>query len=1083
MFYRQCSYRARQTDNREPAHGIHVRLWSLVLLNWPVLSSAQTLAVGKNAVYSRIPPNWESYLGIFAALFLLLCVTGLVQRIRQRTAELAATIQAIPDLLFEVDLEGRYHYCHAYAACLDNLIAPASELLGRTFSEVMPSEAATICLCALHEANLHGHSTGHQIELPIGEGKRWFELSVVRKGPHSGQNTRFILLSRDITERRTVEGRLKHKGEQLLALSHAASHINSHLETPVVLRELVASAMQVTGAEEGTAGLREDNGTIVFREYNFRGIWQSSAISYSPGTGIPGRVIDTLEPYLTNDPDDPLLARKNRRKPAKPSIRSVLATPIIDRNGHAIGCFSLINKPGGFDNHDGVLLKSIAMSAAVALQNSAVLAEHKRIEDDLRQSELLKDTVLTSAAYAIVATDKQGVITIFNPVAEALTGYSATEVIGRERPDIFFATKEASPFAEEHRQTSENAAFTPFGTLAGKTRRTGKPSVHEWDIVRKDGRIVPVELSITAMRDSWDNLRGYMGIACDISERREENARKSLSAKVFEEGHEGIIITNAQREIVSVNPAFSRITGYCADESIGKGMQMLASERNDQAFYDDLWSALETDGRWQGELWNRRKDGSIYPQRTSICRAADAEGATTHYITTFSDISDYKDAEAAIRKLAYYDLLTGLPNRALLADRMDYLLSRARRNQESLCLMFLDLDRFKNINDALGHHIGDELLIQLAKRLRSALREEDIVSRLGGDEFILLFPETSTDGAIRLADKLLRIIEPRYLVGPHELSCTASIGIALYPNDGDSLETLSMSADTAMYRAKKAGRNTYRFFMNDMQTTSARALRIENELRRALDKKELSLNYQPQLSLLTNRIIGAEALVRWRHPELGAISPAEFIPIAEESGLILPIGDWVLRTAARQMHAWIEGGLPPMTISVNLSALQFRHPDLIEHVSRILEEEHLRASSLELELTESATMDDPLTAITVIRKLRERGIQMAIDDFGTGYSSMTHLKRFSANRLKIDQSFVRNVLNDPEDEAIITAIISLARNLGMRTIAEGVEEPGQLDFLRRHGCDEIQGYLFGRPMPDEAFEHFVRTHLEQSANG
>ena len=390
--------------------------------------------------------------------------------------------------------------------------------------------------------------------------------------------------------------------------------------------------------------------------------------------------------------------------------------------------------------------------------------------------------------------------------------------------------------------------------------------------------------------------------------------------------------------------------------------------------------------------------------------------------------------------------------------------------------MFLDLDRFKNINDALGHHIGDELLIQLANRLRSVLREEDIVSRLGGDEFILVFANTAADGATRIAEKLLRVIEDRYQIGQHELSCTASIGIAVYPRDGDSLETLSMSADSAMYRAKKAGKNAYCFFLNDMQALSARTLMIENELRRALESQQLSLHYQPQLSLRTQQIVGAEALLRWNHPTLGQVSPGEFIPIAEESGLIQPIGDWALHAAAHQMHQWIDQGLPAMTVSVNLSALQFRHPDLIERVSSILREEALPANALELELTESATMDDPLRAISIIRKLRDHGVQMAIDDFGTGYSSMNHLKRFSASRLKIDQSFIRNVLNNTEDAAIIAAIIGLAHNLGMRTIAEGVESAGQLKFLERQGCDEIQGFLFARPMPATDFVQFVANH-------
>ena len=395
--------------------------------------------------------------------------------------------------------------------------------------------------------------------------------------------------------------------------------------------------------------------------------------------------------------------------------------------------------------------------------------------------------------------------------------------------------------------------------------------------------------------------------------------------------------------------------------------------------------------------------------------------------------------------------------------------------------MFLDLDRFKNVNDSLGHRVGDELLIQLARRLKLALRDEDTISRLGGDEFILLLPATGADGAAHVAAKLLETTAPAYCIDQHELSCTASIGIALYPDDGDTLEALSMRADTAMYRAKKAGRNTFRFFTHEMQTSSTRALKIEHALRHALDNDEFQLHFQAQLALDEGQIIGAEALLRLNTSELGSISPAEFIPVAEDSGLILPIGKWVLRAAARQTRSWLDAGLAPMVVSVNLSAVQFRQAELIQVIAQILSEENLPAMHLELELTESVTMDNPLAAIAVMGQLHELGVRMAIDDFGTGYSSMSYVKRFQAHKLKIDQSFVRDLTSDPDDEAIVTAIISLAHSLGMKTIAEGVESKEQLDFLRAKGCDEMQGYHLSRPLPAEAFAAFVRNYRSAAA--
>ena len=558
-------------------------------------------------------------------------------------------------------------------------------------------------------------------------------------------------------------------------------------------------------------------------------------------------------------------------------------------------------------------------------------------------------------------------------------------------------------------------------------------------------------------------------------ERKNAELQLQLVAKVFEQGNEVIMITDSHGCLMRVNDAFLQTTGYTEAEALGRSPSMLSSGRHDKDFYRIMWDSLLSQGHWQGEIWNRRKDGSVYPEWLSISTLRDGGGTVTNYIAIATDISKSKEDEAHIRQLADFDPLTGLPNRRLLQDRVQTALSHAQRNHESLAIMFLDLDRFKNVNDSLGHQVGDELLVQVAQRLKAALREQDTVCRLGGDEFVILCSDTDASGAAHVASKLMEATSPRYLIQQQELAITFSIGIALFPADGDTFEELSMRADTAMYRAKQTGRNAYRFFTTEMQAQSTRALQLENALSRALEHKQLHLVYQPQVSLRDGRVVGAEALLRWTHPTLGHVSPAEFIPVAEDSGLILPIGEWVLRTAARQLQVWQAAGLSMPLVAVNLSAVQFRQANLPDLVSTILDEVGLPPQCLELELTESVAMGDPVGAITIMDELHRRGVRMSIDDFGTGYSSLSYLKRFQVYKLKIDQSFVRDITDDPDDKAIVGAIIGLARSLGFQTIAEGVETPGQLEFLREQGCDEVQGYFFSKPLASLDFEAFVQA--------
>ncbi len=534
---------------------------------------------------------------------------------------------------------------------------------------------------------------------------------------------------------------------------------------------------------------------------------------------------------------------------------------------------------------------------------------------------------------------------------------------------------------------------------------------------------------------------------------------------------DGFWLADTQGRLLEVNAAYAKLSGYSREELL----QMHIADLEVQESADQVQQRIEhiiAHGSALFETRHRCKDGHHKLVEVSVSFIPDKGGQLSVFIR---DLSKREEADASIKRLSNFDALTGLPNRALCNDRFDQALTKAQRNGESLALVFLDLDHFQNVNDNLGHRIGDLLLVETTSRLLSVVRAEDTISRLGGDEFILLLDNTNEEDMTRFADKLLQAIARPVLIEGHELIVTASIGVALYPLDGDDFDTLFRRADSAASWAKQAGRNTHRFFAPEMQARSARLLALETALRKALERDELMLYYQPQISLASGAVIGVEALARWRHPVHGLVSPAEFIPIAESTGLILPIGEWVLRTALSQMKTWTDRGLGVPQVAVNLSAVQFRQSTLPATIKTLLADSGVPAERLEIELTESTTMDNPGAAIAMIDTLHGMGIKISIDDFGTGYSSLSYLKRFHIDKLKIDQSFVRDLHANPEDEAIVKAVVSLAGSLKFKTIAEGVETQAQLEFLYKNGCDEVQGYLFSQPIPADEFAVWMKA--------
>src|SRR5690554_385700 len=535
-----------------------------------------------------------------------------------------------------------------------------------------------------------------------------------------------------------------------------------------------------------------------------------------------------------------------------------------------------------------------------------------------------------------------------------------------------------------------------------------------------------------------------------------------------------IIITNLDAEMEYVNDAFVTSSGYSKEEALGKNPRILQSGKTPHKTYVEMWASLSQGKPWQGELINRKKDGNLYTERAMISPVRNENNIVTHYLAHKEDITEQKYNAAKIKNLSHYDQLTGLANHALLDERFRHSISLAKEHDHPLTIMWLDIDNFKAINDGLGHHVGDELLLKVAEMFNLLIRDQDTLSRQSGDEFIFLLPGMDENDAALMATRLLESLAAPIALNNNELIIKASIGIAIYPNDGDTLGSLLMKAEAAMYRVKKEGRNGYRFFTSEMQEHSSRVLILGAALHRAIAQNELFLVYQPQICLATKTLVGAEVLLRWQHPELGSISPAEFIPIAESNGLIVPIGDWVLKTALQQLRRWQQSDLPSFVVAVNLSAVQFLQQGLASNIARLVEESGITPGTLELELTEAMAMSNPEAAIITMRELHALGLLLSIDDFGTGYSSLSYLKRFAIEKLKIDQSFVRDLHNNVEDQAIVTAIIQMARGLGIRTIAEGVETAEQVEFLHQRGCDEVQGYFYARPMPANDFELFLR---------
>lgn len=695
------------------------------------------------------------------------------------------------------------------------------------------------------------------------------------------------------------------------------------------------------------------------------------------------------------------------------------------------------------------------------------ITEMRQAQRALRDSDLKFRAVFEQTYEMVGLLDTDGTLCEVN--------HAALNFIDAQRPQVL-----GRPFWEtewwRHDQQMQSQLRESIARAVG-----GETVNYEAEHVGSRGRYRVIDFRLRPITGEDGRVAWVVAEGRDITEKKKAEEQQRLAATVFESSRDAIVMTDANSVILAVNRAYAQVTGYDATAAVGMRASVVNSGRQDAAFYEAMWREIHATGSWRGEIWNRRRDGAIYPAWLSITAVCDAGGAASHYIGISTDLTEFKQAEEHIRHLAYHDPLTGLPNRTLLADRAGQAFAVAQREGKQAAVVFVDVDNFKTINDSLGHSAGDALLKAIADRLHGVMRESDTVARIGGDEFVILVTDPAPSGVAHIANRLLALSTEPYCIAGHWLTVTVSMGVALFPIDGHNFEVLLQHADTAMFGAKHAGRNRYHYFTQEMNAAAIERLTLEEKIRTALQNRQFQLHYQPQVDIESRKLIGLEALVRWPDPDQGWISPARFIPVAEQSGLIVPLGEWVLEEACRQARAWQAAGLPAVRVAINLSAVQFRHGDIEDVVARVLDDTGLEPQWLELELTEGVVMEDTERTLATLRALKGIGVMLSIDDFGTGYSSLGYLKRFPLNKLKIDQSFVRDITGEADDLAIARAVISMGHSLRLQVIAEGVETAAQWDLLRREGCDEAQGYYFGKPMPADQIADLLSGRQPEAA--
>jgi diguanylate cyclase (GGDEF)-like protein/PAS domain S-box-containing protein len=845
-----------------------------------------------------------------------------------------------------------------------------------------------------------------------------------------------------------------------------------------LLQKGIEALTTLIEARYGAIGILDEAGQL--KQFVHTGITpeEASRIGRLPeGRGLLGAVVREDHVLCLDDMSgDP---RSAGFPPKHPPMRSLLASP-ISHQGRVYGRIYLSEKTNGepFNNADEVLIKHYADALALILAYHRSQTERDRAQKTLQAvaralsittgEGFFSNLVLTLSSalgvdYVFVGERKPGQPDVIRTIAFCSHGQIVGNIDYHLAPDTPCGATECKTvchfpdgaiklFPEDDLIYRYGiAAFFGHPLLDSAGRTLGLLVVmHEKPLVDKE--YVQSMLQLCASR-----------AAAELEHWGAEIQMRQLSSAI-EQTADSVLITDPDGIITYVNPAFEKTTGYTRHEAIGRKPNLVKSGQHDQDFYRRLWGAIRQGEPYRAVFINRRKSGELYYEEKTVTPLKDAQGRITHYVSTGKDVTEYRQAMEHVNYLANYDTLTGLPNRVLLQNRLHEALLEADRNNRLVAVMFLDLDHFKIINDTLGHDVGDALLKAVAERLTAGVRHGDTISRLGGDEFTIVLTNVAhVDDVARVARKIIESFTSPFEIDGRELFISPSIGITLYPLD-DNIENVLRNADAAMYHAKEMGRNTFQFYTAELNRRTAKRLALETALRYAVERRELQLHYQPQVSLKTGKITGMEALLRWQHPEMGLVPPLEFIPLAEESGLIVPIGEWVLRTACAQARAWHDAGFRGLQVAVNLSGRQFQHHDLAKLVKRVLKETGLDPRQLDLELTENLLIHNTNAIMDTMEKLHVLGVSFSMDDFGTGYSSLSYLKRFPIDTLKIDRSFVRDIPRDPDDAAIAQAVIAIAHSLGIKVIAEGAETAKQLAFLRTHQCDGVQGYLFSKPV-------------------